>query len=96
MELTRSEVHHLFRRTLVRAECFEEVTKLGVARLQGQVWEPEEYQKALARIRDYGVMNGLTAKVINQTFIEAYAEAELLFKLSQEASVEQGSGAVDG
>jgi len=59
----------------VRATCFAAVLDLDVAKREGRIWLDEEYQKELARIRDYGIMKGLTAKIINDTFRGAHEEA---------------------
>jgi len=65
-------VYYTFQRACVRAICFNAVVDLDIEKREGRIWLEEEYQKALARIRDYGVMHGLTAKIINETFIRAH------------------------
>jgi hypothetical protein len=59
----------------VRAQCYYDVVKLDFAKRNGNVFPGEDYDKALARIRDYGIMNGLKAVDIDRTFRYAHAEA---------------------
>ena len=70
------------------SQCFYHVIMLDLAKKGGHtlelastskrephIWDEEEYQKALARIRDRAIMNGLTARAVNETFRAAHAEA---------------------
>ena len=71
----------------LRCWCFGSVIALDHAKKNGHtvnsdvskqephVWTEEEYQRELARIRDHGIMNGLTARVVNETFRSAHDEA---------------------
>jgi hypothetical protein len=81
-------VRKLFDIARVRALCYANVLKLDVAKTNAQTvefpimsnylthaWDPEEYQTALSRIRDFGVMNGLTARDISFTFCDAHTDA---------------------
>ena len=47
----------------------------GTSKHEPHIWDEEEYQKALARIRDQAIMNGLTASSVNAMFRMAHAEA---------------------
>ena len=77
-----------FKIARVHSQCFYHVIMLDLAKKGGHtveltstskreahIWEEEEYQKALARIRDHAIMNGLTAREVNETFRAAHAEA---------------------
>jgi hypothetical protein len=57
----------------LRWRCFMAVLKLDCSKRDGLIFG-EEYQKELAHIRDYGVMNGLTARDIKSVFGAAHAE----------------------
>ena len=57
------------RLALVRAMCFVKVALVG--QMKNSCSE-EEYQKALSRIRDWGIMNRLTVHDINDVFNSAH------------------------
>ena len=59
----------------VREMCLNSVVDLDMFKQQGLIQVDEVYQHALARIRDYGIMNGLTARDINGTILYAHGIA---------------------
>ena len=61
-------------RARVRAKCYWDVVELDIAKYQGRI-RGEKYQEALARIRDYGIMRGLSANNIRETFDGAHRDA---------------------
>ena len=79
-----ASINDAFKLARVRCWCFGSVIALDLAMKNGHTvdcniferklhaWTEEEYQNALARIRDYGIMNGLTAHAINETFRAAH------------------------
>jgi hypothetical protein len=82
------DVPRVFHLARVRAAVFMNVVDLDVAKAghhtvayndvtkrSAHIWREEEYQQALGRIRDYGIMNGLDARTINETFRIAHADA---------------------
>ena len=78
-----------FKIARVHSQCFYHVIMLDLAKKGGHtveltsiskrephnIWDEEEYQKALARISDHAIMNGLTAREVSETFRAAHAEA---------------------
>ena len=83
-----ASINASFKLARVHSQCFYNVLMLDIAKKGGHIvelvstskpephiWEEEEYQKALARIRDHAIMNGLTAREVNETFRPAHAEA---------------------
>ena len=59
----------------VREACLNSVVRLDMFKQQGLIQVDEVYQHALARIRDYGIINGLTAREINGTILYAHGVA---------------------
>ena len=59
----------------VREACLNGVVRLDMFKQQGLIQVDEVYQHALARIRDYGIINGLTAREINGTILYAHGVA---------------------
>jgi hypothetical protein len=55
--------------------CYERVYALDRMKIEGRFADEESYQKALGRIRDYGVMRGLKAKDIRIVFSDAHAQS---------------------
>ena len=83
-----ASVNASFKLARVQSQCFYNVIMLDLAKKGGHtvelvntskrephIWEEEEYQKALARIRDHAIVNGLTARAVNEMFRAAHAEA---------------------
>ena len=77
-----------FNRVHMYGWCFASVVQLEVARYSGHTFEPydtvkrqphtwtaEEYQRELARIRDKGIVVGLTAREIDSAFRAGHTEA---------------------
>jgi hypothetical protein len=60
---------------VVRMRCYERVYAIDRMKIEGHFADEESYQKALGRIRDYGVMLGLTAKAIRSVFSSAHAQS---------------------
>lgn len=66
---------HRFESAHVRASCYEAIREIDRKLREGQFANSEEYQASLARIRDYGIMHGLTARIIRDVFRNAHADA---------------------
>ena len=83
-----ASVNASFKLARAHSQCFYHVILLdlakkgehtvdltGTSKHEPHIWDEEEYQKALARISDHAIMNGLTAREVNETFRAAHAEA---------------------
>jgi hypothetical protein len=64
---------HLWQVAMLRADCFIKVANLDYSKSQGTIWNPEEYQKKLGEIRDRAILNGLTARDIDEIFRFAHS-----------------------
>jgi hypothetical protein len=84
-----------FNKSRVRIWCYRCVLALDVAKKEAldlefpgltnfvtHAWMPDEYDKTLAHIRDYGIMHGLDACDVDIAFCCAHADAasDIIFK----------------
>lgn len=65
--------HHPYECASLSAICYESVREVDRHLREGYFLNEEAYQVSLARIRDYGIMHGLTARIIHKVFCMAHS-----------------------